>query len=120
MARDLKKFGWPFQAAMSDNGSEFRNQLFRDTIQELGAELRFIRSGRPQTNGCVERLQGTILEECWKPAFARYLVPGYLGLREDLERFLVYYNTDRTHHGRWTRGRTPLEVIGANKMWSGR
>jgi len=31
----------------------------------------FIHAGRPQTNGCVERVQGTILQECWKPAFAR-------------------------------------------------
>lgn len=120
VARDLNRFGWKLKAVMSDNGSEFRNQVFAKTVEQLGAELRFIRSGRPQTNGCVERLQGTILEECWKPAFARYLLPGYLGLREDLRRYLAYYNHDRAHTGRWTRGRTPGEVIGANKMWSGR
>lgn len=120
VARDLKRFGWTFQAATTDNGGEFRAQAFRKTLEELGVEQRFIRSGRPQTNGCVERLQGTILEECWKPAFARYLVPKYLGLRRDLDRYLLYYNTDRAHTGRWTQGRTPLEVIGANKMYSGR
>lgn len=120
VARDLERFGWPFQAAMSDNGSEFRAKDFRDTLTELGVEHRFIRSGRPQTNGCVERLQGTILEECWKPAFAHYLVPGYLGLQRDLKRYLRYYNTDRAHTGRWTKGRTPLQVIGASKMYSGR
>ena len=120
VARDLKRFGWTFQAATTDNGSEFRADAFRRTLSELGVEHRFIRSGRPQTNGCVERLQGTILQECWKPAFAQYLVPGYLGLEEDLRRYLVHYNTDRAHTGRWTRGRTPNEVIGANKMYSGR
>ena len=41
----------------------------------LGARQRFIRAGRPNTNGCVERVQLTILEECWRPAFARSLVP---------------------------------------------
>ena len=84
------------------------------------SNVRFIRSGRPQTNGCVERVHGTILEECWKPAFAQYLVPGFQGLRRDLKRYLRYYNEDHAHTGRWTRGRTPMEVIGANKMWSGR
>lgn len=120
VARDLKRFGWDLQAVLSDNGGEFRARAFRDTVEELGAEQRFIRSGRPQTNGCVERLQGTILEECWKPAFARALVPAYQGLQRDLERYLVYYNTDRAHTGRWTQGRTPAQVIGANKMYSGR
>lgn len=120
VARDLKRFGWELGAMLTDNGTEFRARSFRETVESLGAEHRFIRSGRPQTNGCVERVHGTILEECWKPAFAQYLVPGFLGLRRDLERYLRYYNEDRAHTGRWTRGRTPMEVIGANKMWSGR
>lgn len=120
VARDLKRFGWPFLAATTDNGGEFRAHAFRRTLAELGVEHRFIRSGRPQTNGCVERLQGTILQECYKPAFAQYLVPGYQGLQRDLERYLVHYNTDRAHTGRWTRGRTPAQVIGATKMYSGR
>jgi len=55
-----------------------------------------------------------------EPAFAQYLVPGYQGLQRDLERYLIYYNTDRAHTGRWTRGRTPIQVIGANEMFSGR
>ena len=33
-----------------------------------GVEHTQIRSGRPQTNGHVERLHRTILEECWRPA----------------------------------------------------
>lgn len=56
----------------------------------------------------MERLQGTLLEECWKPAFARYLVPRYTGLRRDLERYLVYYNFDRAHTGRWTQVSTTV------------
>jgi transposase InsO family protein len=120
VARDLHSFGWPFQAATTDNGSEFRSRTFRQTLAELQVEHRFIRSGRPQSNGCVERLQGTILDECWKPAFARYLLPGYMGLERDLKQYLVYYNHDRIHRGRWTQGRTPAQVIGAAKMYSGR
>lgn len=120
VARELKRFGWKLEAVLTDNGNEFRADEFRHTVGELGAEHRTIRSGRPQTNGCVERLHGTVLEECWKPAFARYLVPRYTGLRRDLKRYLAYYNFDRAHTGRWTRGRTPAQVIGAAKMWSGR
>lgn len=49
---------------LTDNGGEFRASVFRGTLAELGAEHRFIRSGRPQTNGCPERFQGTVLQEC--------------------------------------------------------
>jgi hypothetical protein len=47
-------------------------------------------------------VQQTILDECWKPAFARYLIPKQTGLRLDLERYPRYYNTERAHTGRWT------------------
>ena len=50
-----------------------------------GGRQKFIHAGRPQTNGCVERVRGTILEECWKPSFARYPVPG---LRREPNRYL--------------------------------
>lgn len=103
---------------MSDNGSEFRSTDFEAAVARAGARHLFIHAGRPQTNGCVERVQETILEECWKPAFTRYLIPRYTGLRLDLDRYLAYYNTDRAHTGRWTKGRTTEQVIGKVKMWS--
>ena len=71
---------------MTDNAQEFRSAEFDRAVARLGARHLFIRAGRPQTNGVVERVQETILEECWKPAFARYLIPKYTGLRLDLER----------------------------------
>lgn len=117
VAEDLSARGWKLQAVMSDNASEYRSKVFRNTIGTLGAEHRFIRAGRPQTNGCVERVQQTILEECWKPAFARYLIPKITGLRRDLKQYLDYYNTDRAHTGRWNQGRTPEQVLGKPKMW---
>ena len=85
-------------------------------IKRLGAVHTRISPGRPQSNGFVERVQRTVLEECWKPAFARYLVPKY-GLRRELERYLVHYNFDRTHNGRLTKGRIPADVLGAAKMY---
>jgi transposase InsO family protein len=117
VAADLAARGWKLERVMSDNAQEFRAATFQTTIATLGASHRFIRAGRPQTNGCVERVQQTILEECWKPAFARYLIPKQTGLRLDLERYLRYYNTERAHTGRWTKGRTPEQVLGKAKLW---
>ena len=57
VASDLAARGWRLERVMSDNASEFRSTTFQQTIAKLGARHTFIRAGRPQTNGCVERVQ---------------------------------------------------------------
>jgi transposase InsO family protein len=117
VAADLAGQGWRLERVLSDNGREFRSVEFGDTVGELGAQQTFIRAGRPATNGAVERVQRTILEECWRPSFARSLVPKLTGLARDLAAYLQFYNEERAHTGRLTAGRTPLEaLIGARKM----
>jgi transposase InsO family protein len=69
VAAELKAAGWKLQEVTTDNGSEFRSKDFGQTVSQLGARQRFIKAGRPNSNGCVEGLQLTILEECWRPAF---------------------------------------------------
>jgi transposase InsO family protein len=102
---------------LTDNGSEFRAGSFVAPLATLGVQQRRIRAGRPQTNGHVERLQQTILEECWRPSFARSLVPKLTALERDLKQYLPYYNFDRAHTGRLTRGRVPGEIVyGARKV----
>jgi hypothetical protein len=65
----------------------------------------------------MERGQLTILEECWRPSFARSLVPKVTALRRDLEEYLRDYNIDSVRTGRHNRGRTPSETVrGARKM----
>jgi transposase InsO family protein len=117
VAADLAAAGWKLRAVSTDNGSEFRAAPFTRAVQRLGGEHRFIRAGRPQTNGAVERVQRTILEECWRPTFARSLVPKFTALRRDLDRYLHYYNEERAHTGLRTAGRTPAAIVyGARKM----
>jgi transposase InsO family protein len=118
VAADLARHGWRLERVLTDNGSEFRSSVFGATIRDLGVTQTFIRAGRPATNGAVERVQRTILEECWRPAFARSLVPKLTGLGRDLAGYLDFYNTERAHTGRLTRGSTPYEaLVGARKMW---
>jgi transposase InsO family protein len=117
VARELKSAGWQLERVLSDNGSEFRSNDFTSTLRRLGARHTRIHAGRPQTNGNVEALHKTILDECWRPAFARYLYPRYTGLKRELDTYLRFYNNDRVHHGRLTRGRIPAEIVyGARKM----
>jgi len=117
VAADLGKAGWRLERVLCDNGNEFRSHRFAEQLTTLGATRTQIRAGRPQTNGHVENLHKTILDECWRPAFARSLYPAYTALRRDLVEYLDYYNTDRAHNGRLTRGRIPIDIIDpARKM----
>src|SRR5207244_11292707 len=84
VAGDLAAAGWKLRAVSTDNGSEFKSHQFRSAVADLGARHRFIHAGRPQSNGCVEQVQKTVLDECWRPSFARSLVPKYTALRRDL------------------------------------
>lgn len=117
VAADLQQMGWRLERVLSDNGNEFAAIRFAQGLAKLGARHTRTRSGRPQTNGHVERLHRTILEECWRPAFARFLQVRFTGLRAELESYVRYYNHERAHTGRITAGRTPAEVVyGARKM----
>ena len=75
LAHELALAGWKLQTVTTDNGSEFVSSDFGKVAAAAGAQQRRIKAGRPTSNGCVERVQLTILEECWRPSFARSLVP---------------------------------------------
>jgi transposase InsO family protein len=116
VAEDLARAGWKLERVITDNGNEFRAS-FDQLLEHRQIRHTRIRPGRPQTNGHVERLHKTILDECWRPSFARYLHISYGGLRRDLAEYVQLYNTDRTHNGRITKGRIPTDIIDpAHKM----
>ncbi len=114
VAGDLTRYGWDWAAASSDNGNEFRAALFRGTLEALGVAHRFIRAGRPQSNGKVERVQRTLLEELYQPTLINYTEPSITGLRRDLDAYLAYYNHHRRHYGRWNQGATPAMIMTPN------
>lgn len=114
VAADLTGWGWTWKAATTDNGNEYRAATFRDTLAGLDVAHRFIKAGRPQTNGKVERVQGTMIEELYQPTLIGYVQPSITGLRRDLDDYLHYYNHQRRHHGRWNQGATPASIITPN------
>lgn len=111
VAADLARWGWQFQAVSTDRGNEFRDQRFTQACTQLGIEHRFIRAGRPQSNGKVEQVHNTILQECWMPTFVGYRDPTTTSTRHDLEEYLNYYNHHRAHWGKWNNGTTPADII---------
>lgn len=111
VADDLARWGYKWKTASTDRGNEFVDHRFKDALAELGVQHRFIKPGRPQSNGKVEQVQNTILQECWKPALIGYVEPSITGLRQDLYDYLDYYNHHRPHHGRWNNGEPPATII---------
>lgn len=111
VATDLTNWGHRWQAATTDNGNEFRSAQFRDTLTHHRVEHRYIRAGRPQTNGKAERVQGTLLEEFYQPTLIGYLQPSISGLRQDLNNYTHHYNWNRPHRGQWNQGKTPAQIM---------
>jgi transposase InsO family protein len=111
VAHDLARWGWEWKKATTDRGNEFVDHRFGDTLTELDVTHRFIAPGRPQSNGKVEQVQNTILQECWLPSFVSYNKPSITGLRQDLTDFLNEYNYRRPHTGKWNKGTPPANII---------
>jgi hypothetical protein len=105
--RGARRWGWRLQALTPDHTPAFQGQEFNATLAALGVEHISIRAGRSTSQGCLERLQQTFLEEGGKPVFAPYLTPTYTGLRCDLERERLISNIDRAPQGGAPTARLP-------------
>jgi transposase InsO family protein len=93
VARELQQAGWRLERALTDNGQEWRSERVTHTLDRHHARVSRIRAGRPQSNGHVEALHRLILEECWRPTFARYLHLRFHGLKRELAANLHTYTT---------------------------
>ncbi len=65
----------------------------------------------PQTNGIVERLHKTMLNEFYRVAFRKKLYASIAELQADLDEWIRGYNEARPHQGRWCFGKTPMQTF---------
>ena len=65
----------------------------------------------PQTNGICERFHKTLLDEFYRIAFRKKLYRSIAELQKDLEAWLIEYNNERPHQGRWCYGKTPTQTF---------
>ena len=65
----------------------------------------------PQTNGICERFHKTLLDEFYRVAFRKKLYRRIEELQRDLDAWLVEYNEQRPHQGRWCYGKTPIATF---------
>ena len=72
----------------------------------------------PQTNGICERFHKTILQEFYQVVFRRKIYRSIDELQTDLDDWINYYNSQRTHQGKMCCGRTPMQtLIDAKEVW---
>ena len=88
---------WPLRRVLTDGGPEFKG-AFDETCRQLGIRHTRTKPRHAWTNGFVERLQGTILQEHWRVAFRRRYFSSRPALQHSLSEFMRYYNDDRPHH----------------------
>jgi len=76
------------------------------------------KANHPQTNGICERFHKTILQEFYQVAFRRKIYQSIDELQTDLDDWIAYYNTARTHQGKMCCGRTLMQtLIDAKEVW---
>lgn len=96
---------------LSDNGREFCGRKdqhpYELFLQLEGIEHRTTRVRRPQSNGYVERLHRTLLDEHFRIQGRTKWYEGVEEMQTDLDIYLKYYNEKRPHQGRNMNGQTP-------------
>jgi len=70
----------------------------------------------PRTNGFVERFNRTVLDEFFREAFRKKFYASLEELQDDLDAWLVYYNTERPHRGYRNMGQRPVETFEQGKL----
>jgi transposase InsO family protein len=84
--------GVTVQRVLSDNGSAYRSNLWRDTCRELGITVKKTRPYRPQTNGKIERFHRTMATWAFDQPY-----PSEHRRRAALPAWLHHYNHHRPH-----------------------
>ena len=102
-------------AILTDNGREFCGIAEKHPYELLLAmeniEHRTTKVRSPRTNGFVERMNRTLLDECFRVQGRQTWYIGLDEIQRDLDRFLRYYNLERSHQGYRLKGKTPVQAL---------
>jgi transposase InsO family protein len=105
----------PLLRVLTDRGTEYcgarehhEYQLYL-AIEDIDHSKTKARS--PQTNGICERFHKTIQDEFYSVAFRKKVYTSLEDLQKDLDEWLVEYNQQRPHTGRYCYGKTPYQTF---------
>lgn len=108
LERGIEQFarlGVVVHRVLSDNGSAYLSEQWRNTCALLGVRALRTRPRRPQTNGKCERWNRTLLEE----GLPARVLPSLQARAVVIDNFVNYYNTRRPHKA--LNGKTPLRWL---------
>lgn len=105
----------PVKAILTDNVREFcgrpDNHPHEFFLQLHDIEYRTTRVRSPRTNGFVERMNRTLLDECLRVNGRTTWYITTDEIQRDLDKFLVFYNLARSHQGYRLKGPTPAQAL---------
>jgi transposase InsO family protein len=111
----FESHGATIQTVLSDNGREFCGRAdshpYELFLQLEGIEHRTTKVRRPQSNGFIERLHRTLLDEHFRIAGRTKWYETIEEMQQDLDAYLVQYNAKRPHQGRMMNGKTPEQMF---------
>jgi transposase InsO family protein len=103
------------KAILTDNGREFSGRPDSHPYQLLlglhDIEHRTTKIRSPQTNGFVERMNRTLLDEHFRIKGREQWYESAEEIQRDLDAFLEFYNLKRSHQGYRLKGRTPAQAL---------
>lgn len=105
-------------SVLTDNGKEYTSHWgsyhsFEEFLKSNNIRHRYTKVRCPWTNGYAERFNRTLLEEFYQPALVSKNYASIKELQADLDRYLYFYNFQRTHQGYRLKGLKPC-----NKLFS--
>lgn len=107
--------GLRVEHVLTDNGREYCGRAahhpFELFLTANDIEHRNTKIHSPHTNGFCERFHRTVADEFFKIKFREKFYGSLEELQADLDQFIEFYNTKRTHSGYRTKGRTPWQAF---------
>lgn len=89
----------------SDNGPEGTSHHFMGWAKDNDIEIEYIQPSKPTQNAFIERFNGTFRRE----VLDMYLFASLSEVREETERWLAEYNSERPHES--LGNMTPSEFL---------
>jgi len=104
---------------LTDRGTEYCGKVEHHdfelylTIEEI--EHTRTKAKSPQTNGICERFHQTMQNEFYATAFRKKIYSSIEDLQVDAENWILEYNQERAHSGKYCYGKTPMQTFEESK-----
>ena len=107
--------GVTVKSVLTDNGREYCGRPEQHPYELLltlhDIEHRRTKVRSPRTNGFVERMNRTLLDECFRIKGRTKWYTSPAEIQQDLDQYLTFYNLKRSHQGYRLKRRTPAQAL---------